>query len=115
MDHQATHIAAPSTLNREDEGAAIAAAWDNEACAERLPAFNGAMSKASSAEGVEAMYRLLNHPDQAELAFDCDWGAAMNEPSEGEYGRRYLAYWETRNLRMAANIREAMGKLRVSQ
>ena len=109
IDHQATHIARPAALNREDEGEAIAAAWDNEACAERLPAYNDAMSGTSSVEGVEAMYRLLNRPDQAELAFRCDWGAAMNEPSGGEYGRRYLAYWETRNLRMAANIREAMG------
>jgi hypothetical protein len=34
----------------------------------------------------------------------------MEEPSPQRFGRNYLAYWETRNLRMAANIREAMGE-----
>ncbi len=27
----------------------------------------------------------------------------------GNTGRKYLAYWETRNMRMVANIRETIG------
>jgi hypothetical protein len=34
----------------------------------------------------------------------------LTEPSEQAYGRRYVAYWETRNLRMVANIREVLGR-----
>ena len=63
----------------------------------------------SSAEGVLAMYRADNAPGQAALIYNSDFGAAMNEPSAQRYGRKYLGYWETRNLRMAANIRDVMG------
>ena len=45
----------------------------------------------------------------AKLAFDSDFGAAMEEPSAARFGRQYLAFWETRNLRMASNIREMLG------
>src|SRR5450830_1912097 len=44
----------------------------------------------------------------ARLVFESDFGAAMNEPSPQRYGRGYLAYWEARNLRMAANIRAGL-------
>src|SRR3546814_20245026 len=60
-------------------------------------------------EGVLAIYRAYNAPGEARLAFDSDFGAALNEPSPQEFGRGYLGYWETRNLRMAANIREMLG------
>ncbi|USX11830.1 DUF5694 domain-containing protein [Oxalobacteraceae bacterium OTU3CAMAD1] len=43
-----------------------------------------------------------------EQAFRSDLGAALEEPSPCRYGRGYVAYWETRNLRMASNIRDAM-------
>jgi len=110
MDNQATHMNSPSSHTREAYGKAIEAAWDNKACAQRLPVFEKAKAEASTIEGVETLYRILNASDQAKAAFHCDFGAAMNEPSEEAFGRRYLAYWETRNLRMAANIREAMGE-----
>src|SRR3546814_5592574 len=58
-------------------------------------------------EGVLAIYRAYNAPGEARLAFDSDFGAALNEPSPQEFGRGYLGYWETRNLRMAANIRRS--------
>ena len=110
MDNQATYFRSPSSLSRDAYGDAIAAAWDNEACTKRLPMINDAVAGATDAAGVDAMYVALNAPGMARSAFDCDTGAAMNEPSDGRHGRRYLAYWETRNLRMAANIREAMGE-----
>jgi hypothetical protein len=43
------------------------------------------------------------------LVFDSDFGAALNEPSPQHFGRGYLGYWETRNPRMAANIRDVIG------
>lgn len=64
---------------------------------------------AVGADGVMTLYRGLNDPVAARMAFDCDFGATLEEPSPKGYGRNYLAYWEARNLRMAANIREAIG------
>jgi hypothetical protein len=55
------------------------------------------------------MYRALNAPGQGRLVFDSDFGAALNEPSPQRFGRGYLGYWETRNLRMASNIRDVLG------
>src|SRR3546814_10969134 len=60
-------------------------------------------------EGVLAIYRAYNAPGEARLAFDSDFGAALNEPSPQELGRGYLGSWETRNLRMAANLRTMQG------
>ena len=44
------------------------------------------------------------------MKYQSDFGAALTEPSEDGYGRRYVAYWETRNLRMVANMREVLGR-----
>lgn len=56
------------------------------------------------------MYRADNAPGETKLAFDSDFGAALEEPSPQRFGRNYLGYRETRNLRMAANIREVLGE-----
>lgn len=40
---------------------------------------------------------------------------AMNERSAGQLGRGHVTYWEMRNLRVAANIREAVGRWPGSQ
>lgn len=56
-----------------------------------------------------AYYRAMNEPALAERAVRGDFGAAAADDSADKVGRRYLAYWETRNLRMVANIREAAG------
>jgi pheromone shutdown protein TraB len=66
-------------------------------------------ARIGSPEGVMEMYRVLNDPSQAKLVFDSDFGAALEEGSPQQFGRGYVTYWETRNLRMAANIREAVG------
>ncbi len=66
------------------------------------------LSRIASRDGVLDVYRAYNAPDQAKLIFESDFGAALTEPSPQMYGRNYVAGWETRNLRMAANIREAM-------
>lgn len=39
-----------------------------------------------------------------------DFGAALEEPSAAHHGRGYVTTWETRNLRMAANIRDSMAQ-----
>ncbi|MEO6689898.1 MAG: DUF5694 domain-containing protein [Dokdonella sp.] len=54
-----------------------------------------------------ALYRYVNDPANQWLAIDSDFGAAMRGTSPQHYSQLYVAGWETRNLRMAANIRAA--------
>ncbi|MFL6851196.1 MAG: DUF5694 domain-containing protein [Sphingomicrobium sp.] len=54
-------------------------------------------------------YRWLNMPETQRAAIAADMGRAAREPSAQHYGRQYLSWWESRNLRMAANIRSAFG------
>jgi hypothetical protein len=89
-------------------GAAIMKAWDNPATRQRRVSDDALKAKAVDGAGVLAMYRAANAPGSAKLAFESDFGAAMNEPSPQRFGRGYLGYWETRNLRMASNIREVL-------
>lgn len=67
-------------------------------------------AKLGQREGLLDVYRAFNAPTYAAEAYRSDWGAALNEPSRQAYGRRYVTYWETRNLRMVANIREVLGR-----
>lgn len=57
-----------------------------------------------------AYYRFLNRADVAEAHVRADMGKAFATPSPGRHGRRYVAWWEARNLHMAANIRTALGR-----
>lgn len=95
----------------EDEkawGAAITKAWNNPAGARRKQQDAALHAKLGDEQGVLAMYRAFNDPAQYKLVFDSDFGAALEEGSPQQFGRRYVGYWETRNLRMASNIREAI-------
>lgn len=88
-------------------GPAIEKLWDNPAARERLKCDKAATALATDGAGVLAMYRYYNDPDIGEAAFRSDFGAALQGP---DHGRRYVADWETRNLRMVANIRDVLGK-----
>ena len=54
------------------------------------------------------LYRYLNDPGTLEAQIQGDFGAAINTPALSAYTRQYAAWWEVRNLRMAANIRATM-------
>jgi hypothetical protein len=99
------------SLETDDEGSgkAVARAWDNPVNARRLAAYKGLLGGLGDAAGVMTLYRALNEPAQARIIFDSDFGAALEEGSPQQFGRGYVTYWETRNLRMASNIREAIG------
>ncbi len=107
VDDQSTDI---PTDDREAYGKAITASWENAATAERRATDDRLYAGLGEADGLLDLYRALNAPGQAELNYRSDWGAALTEPSPEAYGRRYVAYWETRNLRMVANIREVLGR-----
>jgi hypothetical protein len=89
-------------------GEAIMKAWDNKYTAERKRTGDEWESRLKAPADVVAMYRAYNAAGAAEQTFHSDFGAALEEPSAQRFGRNYVASWETRNLRMAANIREMM-------
>lgn len=59
-----------------------------------------------SPEGVLAAYRVLNSRRSQELTIAGDFGAAA---AYSEVTRPYVAWWQARGLRMAANVVEAAG------
>lgn len=97
--------------DRKAAGAAIEKAWDNPANARRRKEDELLDQGVDSAQGLLAMYRAYNAPAHVAASFEIDFGAAMNEPSPQRFGRSYVGYWETRNLRMAANIRDVVGEM----
>jgi hypothetical protein len=105
------HTADAPDADPKAYGAAIQKAWDNPVNARRRQADERLNGRVGDSEGVLALYRSLNDPGMARVIYDSDFGAALEEGSPGQYGRGYVAWWETRNLRMAANIREAIGNL----
>ncbi len=100
------HTADAPIADEKGHSAAISKAWDNPATAKRKAMDAALKAKVGQPGAMLAMYRAFNRGDQAQLVFDSDFGAALAEPSAGRFGRGYLGYWETRNLRMAANIRD---------
>lgn len=89
-------------------GAAIMQAWNNPAGQQRRQADEALNAGLGDAAGLLALYRAANDPAQAQLVYASDFGAVLAEGSPQQYGRAYVGAWETRNLRMAANIREAI-------
>lgn len=57
-----------------------------------------------------ATYRLLNSAAAGQLDADGQWLNMLNRPSPDQTGRRRVALWEVRNLRMIANIREVAAR-----
>jgi hypothetical protein len=105
-DHTLSDVPPP---HQDGYDEAIAAAWNNPANAERQRMYERLLADVSSAKNVMSLYRAVNDPSHATVIYAADFGAAVNETSPQQFGRGYVAYWETRNLRMASNIREAIG------
>lgn len=102
------HTADMPDADEKAYGEAIMKAWDNPFTAERKRMDVTLESQLNTPTGVLAMYRAHNERSMAGLVFKSDFGAALEEPSPQHFGRGYVGYWETRNLRMASNIREVM-------
>ena len=102
------HTADRMVADEKAWGEAIMKAWNNPASNKRRAAGDAIKTKLGTPEEVLAAYRAYNAPEEMRLAHQGDWGAALEEPSPQRFGRQYVGYWETRNLRMAGNIRDAM-------
>ncbi len=87
---------------------AIKALWKNNASAQRRANSDPYFARVSEKGGVLALYRVLNSESEGRLAFEADFGATSRDPEPPYYGRAYAGRWETRNLRMVANIREVL-------
>ena len=85
-------------------------AWDNPYTHERRAASQQLEARLAEPDGLLAMYRAYNDPSQALIIYRSDFGAALTEPSPQGFGRRYVGFWETRNLRMVANMRDVVGR-----
>jgi hypothetical protein len=53
-----------------------------------------------------SFYRFMNDPVRTQKQIEGDFGGAFGNARIAPYGRQYGAWWETRNMRMLANIRE---------
>ncbi|MES2898274.1 MAG: DUF5694 domain-containing protein [Pseudomonadota bacterium] len=102
------HTADRMPVDDKAYDAAILKAWDNPATAKRRAMDKSLNEKLGSPQEVLALYRAHNAHGNGKLVFASDFGAALEEPSPQRFGRGYVGYWETRNLRMAANIRDVM-------
>jgi len=104
--------AASETPPEESEafGKALMGAWDNPANKLRKEADARLYAGLGEPDGVLNLYRAFNAPSAAMIVYQSDFGAALVEPSPEGFGRRYVGYWETRNLRMVSNIRDVLGR-----
>lgn len=69
--------------------------------------FQEAEAAVVDAPSLLAFYRAMNAPGATTGQIQLDFGGAFADPHAKGFGRRYGAWWETRNLRMVSNIREA--------
>jgi len=54
-----------------------------------------------------AYYRKINAAGAQDAQIRADFGASLAAPGDGLWGRHYAGWWEVRNLRMAANVRQS--------
>jgi hypothetical protein len=109
-DHSADSPEPTDPTEIKANEAAIMGAWDNPASTARKAESNRLHANITQPDGVLALYRAYNAPGAALLAYQSDFGAAFTEPSPQGFGRKYLGFWETRNLRMVANMRDVLGR-----
>jgi hypothetical protein len=105
-DHLADRLQAEAPPGLE---AAMREIWSGE----RPPLLREAEARQKALAGgddVLALYRLSNRADFGEASVRGDMGRAFVTPSAADHGRRYVAWWEVRNLHMVANVRAAIGR-----
>lgn len=109
-DHSADSPGPDDPDAAKAQGEAITRAWDNPATKARQAADARFAQRLNQPGAVLDYYRAINGPANARLVFQSDFGAALNDRSPQRFGRNYVAYWETRNMRMASNILDVLGR-----
>lgn len=100
-DHTADSIA---TFSDPEYGPTIQAHWKTINIPE-TKAEDAIKNKLEKSQDLLEMYRFHNNYNNLHAFIKADFGGALKEKSAAHYGRQYVAWWETRNLRMIANIR----------
>lgn len=70
----------------------------------------GEVSRMTDGKKTLEEYRKLNSPVINRRSSEVEWLGVINRPTEENAGRKRMAGWEVRNMRMAANIREASAR-----
>jgi hypothetical protein len=107
-DHTADSIQAQAPVGY---GPALQAHWRRESnndvpAVKQYKALAGSMN---SGEGLLAAFRFLNAPETQRAFVELDYKDSLAARSPQLFGRQYVSWFETRNLRMVANIRSAFG------
>jgi hypothetical protein len=109
-DHSADTPDSSDPVEQKAFEAAIMKAWDNPVSHARRAQDAKLGADLDKPDGVLNLYRAYNSAEAQMQAYGSDFGATFVEPSPQGFGRQYLGYWETRNLRMVGNIREVLGQ-----
>lgn len=109
-DHSADTPDSADPAEQKAAEAAITGAWNNPASRARHAESQRLEEGLSKPGGLLEIYRVYNGAKAQRAAYDSDFGAALAEPSPQGFGRQYVGYWETRNLRMVSNIRDVLGQ-----
>jgi hypothetical protein len=109
-DHSADTPESSNPKEQKANEVAIMGAWDNPATHTRHAQDERLQKGLSQPNGLLDMYRAYNAPGAATLTYKSDFGAALVERSRQQFGRAYVGYWETRNLRMVSNIRDVLAR-----
>lgn len=104
-DHSADSIQAQAGAGF---GGALQKHWSGIAFAEATE-YQQLQDTMTSGADLLAFYRYANQPATQRAFIAADFGGALKQASPEAYGRQYVAWYETRNLRMVANIRAAFG------
>lgn len=104
-DHTADSIQGQAS---EGFGAAIQQIW-NAPRGPELEGYLAATKEVGTTGDFLEYFRFLNRPQTQRIFIDGDFGVALEQDTPELYGRQYVAWYETRNLRMVANVRAAFG------
>lgn len=102
-DHTADNI---QTFAGEGFESAIREIW-SKIDTETLKEKQRVKDNLANADDLLALYRQSNDLKFIKPELEYDFGQALTHQSAQLFGRQYVAWWETRNLRMVANIRTA--------
>jgi Family of unknown function (DUF5694) len=99
-DHTGDYLSVP---DEKAFGEAVQKAWDSDKA--ELYASLQQEKKLSQAADALPLYRYVNQPETLTTLAKMNVATAMRSTSPEHYPQMWVAGWETRNLRMVANIR----------
>ncbi|HET7560876.1 MAG TPA: DUF5694 domain-containing protein [Rhodanobacteraceae bacterium] len=100
-DHTGDNVRIPDSREKAFE-AAIRAAWASGK--PQMQPIEDRQNSLLTHNDTLALYRFLNQPVTQQTTIESDMGGALRDGKPPYYGHMYVAGWEARNLRMAANI-----------